>query len=463
MPPLAGYGYSSLITANTSTLAANCTNIPLAHFVPDMTGKRLEASYYDVVPCLMDGTTIPEFYLEAKSDAASVLHVEWPTLTAGQAALQLGYINIGKADATNQSDEAGTFSSLRGRWSCADASGNILDSTANDLDMTNSNVDYGATGVFGNAMDFEQADLSNMLEVLDANDPTAYTMTVWIKPETVDYSMAFARRATAASNSPCLGIGSGGCVFHRAFDTAVRVVDGSTAMSAGNWYHLAATGANDGFIRAYVNGAEEGTALAFGTLWTGADRYNCGGNCTDIGMTWFDGIIDEVRLYMVQQTASWIKAEYMAGANTLFTYGAWVAAGGEAQTVYPAFAGRTPVAYAVTGQPGAITALPGLASRLAEAFAATGVPGAITALAAFAERSPEAFGATAVVGAVTVSPEFAARVAAAYAPTAQPGSVTVLPAFAQRTATAWEVTAHIAGAGTPYYYLMLVANRQGRN
>jgi hypothetical protein len=285
-------------------------------------------------------------------------------------------------------------------------------------------------------------------------------------------------------------------------------LSGTVSLSTDRWYHI--VGTYDGSTMCiYVDGALYAKQASWGII-TANTAFTIGNNST--GSRPLDGAIGDCyvsRRALSAAQVGTLAAQPYSWLGTPDWPLMYTAAGGETQTVYPDFAqlaaaayAPTPVpgsinalpglaqstatayaataqpgsinalpglaqsvatAYAATGQPGSVTALPGLAEVLATAYAAAGVPGAVTALAEFAESSAEAFGAEAIVGAVTVSPAFAASVAAAYAPTAQPGAVTVLPGFVQRTAGAWDVTAYIAGAGSPYYYLMLVANRQGRN
>ena len=79
---------------------------------------------------------------------------------------------------------------------------------------------------------------------------------------------------------------------------AGKTVCGTTKVNTTTpmWYHVASTAANNGQLKLYVNGAQEGTPVNIGTLWTGGDRYYIGSNRSS-SLGYFSGAMDDVRFY----------------------------------------------------------------------------------------------------------------------------------------------------------------------
>lgn len=92
--------------------------------------------------------------------------------------------------------------------------------------------------------------------------------------------------------------------------TEVKIV-GSTDLEAGTWYHLAGTyGPEPGYtLRLYLNGVEDAAAVSNGS-WTTMgslnETFNIG---TSYGDRYFDGQIDEVRLWTSRRTATEVRAD----------------------------------------------------------------------------------------------------------------------------------------------------------
>lgn len=87
-------------------------------------------------------------------------------------------------------------------------------------------------------------------------------------------------------------------------------ITGNTDLATGTWYHVAGTyGPEPGFtLRLYLNGVEDATAVA-NSSWTNMgtlnDTFHIG---RSLGDRYFDGQIDEVRLWTARRTAEEIRA-----------------------------------------------------------------------------------------------------------------------------------------------------------
>ena len=115
--------------------------------------------------------------------------------------------------------------------------------------------------MFGNALNFNGTD--NYVSALYATDPEDYTISAWIKWTGSGADNIITRTSSAGPGtvfSHQLRINSSGKFEHYTDDGTGKVVTGTTTALVGVWYHVVGTAANNGLMRLYVNGVEEGTA-----------------------------------------------------------------------------------------------------------------------------------------------------------------------------------------------------------
>lgn len=204
---------------------------------------------------------------------------------------------------------------LAGYWSFDEATG----TKAMDYSGKNNNGSItGATwtnGKLGKALNFDGA--TNRVIVIDTFDPTAYTYSMWVKPEAIVAQNIFVRSdagGPGSSYSHQLRMDSSGHFEHYTWDGGPNTVTGTTVAQPNNWYFVTvvATGGG-GFGRLYVNGVEEGTADAIpGTLWSDGDRYWIGQSSS--GHAFFDGTIDDIHFYNRALSATEVMNLYQSGA-----------------------------------------------------------------------------------------------------------------------------------------------------
>ena len=186
------------------------------------------------------------------------------------------------------------------------------DASGNGLVGTLVNNPTWSTGKVGSAVTFNG--VNSYVSVPDnaVLDPTAVTVTAWVKfnsiPYTgqiainkegqyrliagdVDTSHASLRYATTAT-----GWGSGTLV-------------GSTALAAGRWYHVAAT--YDGAAwKLYLNGIQDGSKSESGNLVSGSNPLYIG--TQSIGSNPFNGSVDDVHVYRRALSPQEVAAIYNA-------------------------------------------------------------------------------------------------------------------------------------------------------
>ncbi|RKX65701.1 MAG: hypothetical protein DRP42_04345, partial [Tenericutes bacterium] len=176
------------------------------------------------------------------------------------------------------------------------------------------------SGKFGGAAQFDGT--GDYVSVTDDDDPNAYTISTWVKPEKsrkrVNIILMTDAKGPKKSYSHQLRITS-----RRKFEHFLKDVDGnkvsvtgSTAIDSGKWYHIVGIAENNGNMSLYVNGKEEGTTT-IGTMWTGGDRWFVG---SDAGnrMRCYNGLIDDIAIYNRALSAEEILDHYRMGEGTYY-------------------------------------------------------------------------------------------------------------------------------------------------
>ncbi len=193
-------------------------------------------------------------------------------------------------------------------------------------------VNFTTTGSYqpkpdaGKSISFN-ADDEQYIAITDVNNPTAYTVEMWVKPSGGTYQNIFNRCLSSnplGNYSQQLYIDNDGKFSYYIWDGSGHTTTGTTVVAADTWYHVAITAENNGMMRLYVNGLEEGTAQSIGTLQAGMDQYRIACNSRAGTLGFFTGEIDEVRLWDYVRTQAEIQATYgsLAGIESNLT-GYW--------------------------------------------------------------------------------------------------------------------------------------------
>jgi len=183
---------------------------------------------------------------------------------------------------------------LVGHWKF---DGNLDDSADSANGTFNGGMPNYVVGKFEQALEFDGTD--DFVNLPYTSDPTVYTISAWVKPARTSPASIVVRTSDAGPTthwSHQLRIQSSGVFEHYAWDGSERRVLGTTVIKAGTWYSVVFVATNNGDVRLYVNGQEEGTATTVGTLWADGDRFLVGSN-SGHGMGWFEGVVDDLRIY----------------------------------------------------------------------------------------------------------------------------------------------------------------------
>lgn len=332
-----GYSYYKAITISNTYVDADLTSFPVLVKITSDTdiGGRAASSGNNLRFALSDGTLLNyerQSFSVTGGAATGIFWVQVPTVaTASSTVIYCWYDNSGASDGQNRS--ATWETNFKGVWHLEqDPSGSapqMTDSTSN-----------GANGTTNGSMTSGQlvsAKVGNGLSLDGSNDyinaslpsPAAISISMIVNATSlpISYNGVLARRSGALIT---LTIRSTGklAIYLGASGTVSYDNTGSTTLSTGTNYHIAFTYDSTNGLIGYVNGVQDGTAAANGTLSSSAGTVDIG---RDTGIpSNFNGIVDEVRFSQVARSAAWVKFEYrnIFEADNCETWGSEQTTGG---------------------------------------------------------------------------------------------------------------------------------------
>jgi hypothetical protein len=236
--------------------------------------------------------------------------------------------NIGQAPATEQSGITYLTkngppipsTSLVGLWHF---DGDALDSSGNDNDGDVYGATAGVPGKFGNALNFDGVDdYASIPHSTSLDISSVITVEAWIKADTLGSQNAIIRKGlwdTAVIKSWGLDIQQIGGVKKARFfiyDGTMGYLATSGAITTGTWHHLAGT--YDGTtVDIYLDGDN---VLSTSVNYVGDIDTNTEGIV--IGMRnddcFFDGLIDEVRIWKEALDSGQIEQSYDLGTEQTY-------------------------------------------------------------------------------------------------------------------------------------------------
>jgi hypothetical protein len=159
------------------------------------------------------------------------------------------------------------------------------------------------------------------------------TVSAWIKTSTTNGIIAI-KRAGSGSYPYCLWVVDTGKARFESYGGANPYTNSTTSVNDGNWHHVVGvrdTGSTT--LKIYVDGKQENTTTD--TAGTGTNTGNLLIGQTNNGQ-YFNGLIDDVRIYNYARDANQIMQDYTQGAARL---------GAQAAGVADPWGGALPVAH----------------------------------------------------------------------------------------------------------------------
>ena len=224
---------------------------------------------------------------------------------------------------------ATTVAMLAGHWKMNDdaADTDVADASDNAYTLTaqQNTEDITTTGKIDDALTFNGSS-DYLIRAAETYDHEEGTICAWIKPDSLA-TMSVVASGDEASGTDCLHLAitaNGGLKYfvHDGVASDNLTTPGSL-FSASTWTHVAWV-AGGGTVIGYVNGA----AALFSTVSTGSntgrwladvagrDNFTVGVTKRSSSQFFFDGVLDDVRIYRRPLTDLEIAAIYNSGSGT---------------------------------------------------------------------------------------------------------------------------------------------------
>lgn len=261
----------------------------------------------------------------------------YTTTARSQAEVNADYLGTTKDRGTSASfggDRSYLSDGLLGYWKLNESSGNASDSSGNSQTLTDTNTVTFTTGKFANGGDFESG--SSQYQYVADNSTLSVTgdltLAAWINPESVTAATQFDIATKWDSGSESYGLVQYGDEIRMYIDSASNYeTTDAVNLATSTWYHVAGVyDAETATVKIYVDGelqASTTTGTIPSSITDEGSRFHIGAeDSAGTADSFYDGIIDEVRVYgdslskfEIENMYSWgpgPKAYYPLDENT---------------------------------------------------------------------------------------------------------------------------------------------------
>jgi hypothetical protein len=314
-PTWAGWQYLKVITLNHSQVAATQTGFPVlipitddhdlaAHARTNGTDLVFTDTGGNLLPFEIESSYLPDGGATGGTQAR--VWVNLPILSSTtDTVINLRYGNPACTTSKQNAPLVWT-NGFVGVWHLGETDSPACDSTANATTLAgNSGSEFGVGGEIGNAVSFNGTTgfltTSNAAALELTGSPG--TISAWIYPKALG---AGSRVCSAGSTNEGYQFALGASNTFR-FATSGVYVYSTNTVSSNVWQQIAATwdGAN---ARLYLQGASAGTGALAAYPPNNGSIFNIG--VSSGGISFFNGVVDEVRISNLARSATWLATEY---------------------------------------------------------------------------------------------------------------------------------------------------------
>lgn len=317
-------GSSGTATATqTITVSASTASVPFANFATsvvsgvspltvnftDQSTGTISSRTWDFGDGSSSTAASPSHTFTNNTSATVTYNVKLTVTSSAGSNTQTKTINVA-ASAVGLGGSTSLAQSLVAAYRFDEAGGSIVTDASGRNNHGTVTGAVPAVGKFGNALKFNG--INNWVTVNDSDSldlSAGMTLEAWIKPTLIQRSSILTKELIV-----------GGRVFGmNSYDDAdlpssiindgiaERVVAGNTQLPINTWTHLAST--YDGSIqRLYINGQLAKSRVQTGKIKISGGNLRIGGN--NFASEFFNGLIDEVKIYNRALTATEIQTDY---------------------------------------------------------------------------------------------------------------------------------------------------------
>jgi len=164
-------------------------------------------------------------------------------------------------------------------------------------------------------------DCVTVTDNVSLNVTTTFSIEMWIKRSAVSTDIvSLLRRDSSDAYALYSSAGSTGILVRFKDSTATHRIGNASAVSTGQWNHI--VGLYDGrYLKFYTNGIS-GTPNDIGafTVAAGSGDLIIGRNDASVNR-YFNGLMDDIRIYNTALSSSQIKQNYIAGLDSMLSNG----------------------------------------------------------------------------------------------------------------------------------------------
>ena len=211
-----------------------------------------------------------------------------------------------------------------GSWTNNCSTDSVFDSSGNgnngDSCPNGTGPTGNASGKSGNAGSFDGSD--DNIRIADASSlrPTNITVTAWVYARnTVDQYIISKGKTSGDSYNFAINVfGGSGKVSWNSYNGSWVSIISSSTIPTNQWVHLAGTyDSSAQQMKFYINGVQEGSPASLSSIdYTGTTSLRIGSRSlwNDTATNYFNGFIDDVRIYNYARTPAQIAWDYNRGA-----------------------------------------------------------------------------------------------------------------------------------------------------
>lgn len=203
-------------------------------------------------------------------------------------------------------------------WKIDETSGDLSDSTGNGHTLTTNNEDVGdwVTGQIDGALNFDSAgsEWASRGSDLGILDDFPYSFSCWTKVDGGDGNLMAVANTGQSAYYAMIEVDSNGKAVITFRNPTTKTGTSSSNIQDGNWHHVVGVFESATVKKLYVDGVEE-AEITDSVNMPGVNTFGIGYVSTAAGKDYYDGIIDDARVYNVALTAEQVLDIYNYGAN----------------------------------------------------------------------------------------------------------------------------------------------------